>query len=584
MTLLERLQLKLADAIRAAEYDLPDGFTMQIAAAADLQFGDYQSNVAMMLKKHIGANPREIASSIVEHLELEGLASADIAGPGFINFRMTSEGWKRHFGFIYKDEKLGVPEVGSVETIVVDFSAPNVAKPMHVGHIRSTIIGDSLQRIARFLGYKVITDNHIGDWGTQFGMIIYGWKNILSQEALSADPLAELLRVYQQVNALKKSDEAIANECRDELVKLQQGDEENHEIWEACVKVSIDGLNEIYDRLDVEFDHWLGESYYNDRLANTVDDLLDRGLAEESDGAICVFSGGELPQKKDPFLENRDGEWQNCPMLVRKKDGGFNYGTTDIATVDYRVREWKADKVLYVVDARQGLHFRQLFDISARRGCDIDLHHVSFGTILGKDGKPLKTRDGDLPKLMDILDDATAAAASALEEKSGHLPQEERKNLAKLIGIGAVKFTELSHNRASDYMFDLEKMVALEGDTAPYLLYSYVRASSILRNLEENVEICPERFVFSEDAEIHLARTLSRFGEVLPTVLDDYRPNLLANYLLDLAKAYHSFVAACHVLNSEGDAKMTRLALCEQAGKVMKTGLGLFGIQVPERM
>jgi len=584
MTLLEQLQERLADAIGAAGYDFPEGFVVQIATSADLRFGDYQSNVAMMLKKHVGAAPREIAVNIVEHIDLGEMATADIAGPGFINFRMTPEGWKVHFGLLYQDVKLGVSEVLEKETVVVDFSAPNIAKPMHVGHIRSTIIGDSLQRIARYLGYHVITDNHIGDWGTQFGMIIYGWKHILCPDALSEDPLAELLRVYQQVNTLKKNDAAIADECRDELVKLQQGDAENREIWDSCVKVSIDGLDAIYARLDVKFDHWLGESFYNDQLADTVQSLIDEGIAQESDGAICVFSGGQHPEKKDPFLENREGEWQSCPMLVRKKDGGYNYGTTDIATIDYRLREWKADRALYVVDARQSLHFRQLFDLAERRGREIELQHVSFGTILGKDGKPLKTRDGDLPKLMDILDDAIEASAEALREKSAHLPKEEQAELAKLIGVGAVKFTELSHNRASDYMFDLQKMVALEGDTAPYLLYSYVRASSILRNLDEVVEISPECFTFSEDAEIHLARILSRFGEVLPTVLDDYRPNLLANYLLELAKAYHSFVSSCHVLKSEGDVRVTRLALCEQTGKVVKTGLDLFGIAVPERM
>ncbi len=584
MTLLEQLQGKLTRAIEAAGYTLPEGFVVQLAAVADLQFGDYQSNVAMMLKKHIGANPREIAQTIVDHLELEGLASADIAGPGFINFRIEQVGWSQHFATLYKDTRLGVPELVRSETIVVDFSAPNVAKPMHVGHIRSTIIGDSLQRIARYLGYNVITDNHIGDWGTQFGMIIYGWKTMLDQSALTNDPLAELLRVYQEVNRLKKEDEVIAQECRDELVKLQQGDRENHEIWQKCVQVSMDGLNAIYDRLGVSFDHWLGESYYNDQLAEVIEELEKEDLAKESDGALCVFSGGALAEKKDPFLENRDGEWQDCPMLVRKKDGGYNYATTDIATIDYRVNEWKADRALYVVDARQGLHFRQLFDIAERRGREIELRHVSFGTILGKDGKPLKTRDGDLPKLMDILDDATAAAANVLKEKSGHLPEEEQKELAKLIGVGAVKFTELSHNRASDYMFDLEKMVALEGDTAPYLLYSYVRASSILRNLDQEVVLEPSEFTVSEKEEIHLVRMLSRFGEALPTVLDDYKPNILASYLLELAKAYHSFVAACHVLKSEGSVKMTRLALCEQTSRVMKTGLGLFGISVPERM
>lgn len=582
-TLLSQLESRLLTALERAGVEIPEGFQAKVIAAADLRFGDYQANTAMVLAKQLRMNPRELAGRLVEALELGDLADADIAGPGFINFRIKPEAWAQHVVEMFGDERMGVAEVSERETIVVDFSAPNVAKPMHVGHIRSTIIGDALSRIARFLGHNVITDNHIGDWGTQFGMVIYGWKNLLNRAGLEADPLQELLRIYREVNRLCK-EEGIKDECREELVKLQGGDEENFAIWEQCVEVSKIGLNKIYDRLDVSFDHWLGESYYNDALAPLVAALAGEGLARESDGALCVFSGETKDPSEDPFKEKRDGEWSDFPMIVRKKDGGFNYATTDVATVDYRLREWNADKIWYVVDARQSLHFKQLFDLVQRRGCTAELEHVSFGTILGKDGKPLKTRDGDLPQLADVLDDAIKASRTVLEDKSGDLPEEEKEELARMIGIGSVKFTELSHHRSSDYIFDLEKMVSLQGDTAPYLQYSYVRVRSIFRKLDEISALSADGLFISENGEIHLARTLSRFGEILPGVLDGLKPNILTNYLLDLAKAFHSFFEACPVLKSEGAVRQSRLILCELTGRVLNHGLSLLGIQAPERM
>lgn len=583
-TFLEILGSRLIAALAKAEIELLAGFPAKIVPSADVRHGDYQANTAMVLAKRLKMNPRELAAQVVEALEVDDLAELEIAGPGFINFRIKPEAWGQKVGALINDPRLGVSMTADPKNIVVDFSAPNVAKPMHVGHIRSTIIGDSLSRISRFLGHNVITDNHIGDWGTQFGMVIYGWKNLIKQEAIKADPLQELLRIYRAVNNLCKEDEAIKTQCREELVKLQSGDAENFAIWKECVEVSKIGLNKIYDRLDVGFDHWLGESYYNDELGLLVEALANEGLACESDGALCVFSGEELPPKQDPFKEKRDGEWTDFPMIVRKGDGAFNYATTDIATVDYRLKNWNADKIWYVVDARQSLHFNQLFDVSKRRGCKADLEHVSFGTILGKDGKPLKTRDGDLPQLANVLDDAIKASAAVLEDKSGDLPADEKAELAKMIGIGSVKFTELSHHRTSDYIFDIEKMVALQGDTAPYLQYSYVRVRSIFRKLEEEIALDANGIQITEEGEMNLARTLSKFGEVLPTVLDGLKPNILASYLLELAKAFHSFFEACPVLKSEGNVRKTRLVLCEITGRVLEKGLGLLGIQVPERM
>ena len=585
-TIQGKLQEKLAQVVASVTLgtDLPEGFQVGVAISQDLRFGDYQSNVAMMLKKHLGKNPREVAAELLEKIDLGELATADIAGPGFINFKVNQEAWADKLNELISDDRLGVPVVDDPQNIVVDFSGPNVAKPMHVGHIRSTIIGDSLSRVAKFLGHSVTTDNHIGDWGKQFGMIIYGWKNMLDEAALDTKPLQELLRIYRAVTALCKEDESVEELCKAELVKLQGGDAENTEIWKKCVDVSKLGLNVIYDRLDVSFDHWYGESHYNDMLAPLVEALESEGHAKESNGAICLFSSEELEPKQDPFKEKRDDEWSDLPMIVRKADGGYGYAASDIATVDFRMKEWKADQILYVVDIRQSLHFRQLFDISARRGCDVEMEHVSFGTILGKDGKPLKTRDGDLPQLGDVLDDAIAQSRKVIEEKSGDLPTEEKEALAEAIGIGSVKFTELSHNRNSDYIFDLEKMVALQGDTAPYLQNSFVRCKSIFRKLDEEVDFSQIKAQITEEGEVSLTRILARYGEILPSVLDDHRPNVLASYLLELARSFHSFYEACPVLKSEGETRLTRLMLCELSSRILRHGLGLLGISTPDRM
>ncbi|MDB9741613.1 arginine--tRNA ligase [Akkermansiaceae bacterium] len=584
MTFISLFEKHLDDAVRSLKIELPENFAIQVTISQDLRFGDYQANTAMVLAKRLKCNPRDLATDIITALPLDGIAECDIAGPGFINFRLTNQAWSRKVSETLSDVRLGVELTASPRNIIVDFSSPNIAKPMHVGHIRSTIIGDSITRVAKFLGHQVISDNHIGDWGTQFGKVIYGWKNLLNDAALEADPLAELLRLYKTVHELTESDKDLEQQCRDELVKLQQGDEENLKIWEICIELSKQGLQLIYNRLDVSFDHWLGESYYNDQLADTVDKLIKSGNARESEGAICIFSSGETPEKQDPFRVNRDGEWQDLPMIVRKKDGGYNYATTDLATVDYRVNEWSAEEILYVVDARQSAHFKQLFDISKRNGVTAKMEHVSFGTINGKDGKPLKTREGDLPQLADILNDAVTTAAEVLKEKSGHLPENEQKELAETIGIGSVKFTELSHHRASDYIFDLEKMVALQGDTAPYLQYSYVRVKSIFQKLDSLPDFSTLDIQVTEEAEQHLIRMISRYGEVLPTVLEGYKPNALATYLIELARAFHSFFEACPVLKSEGATQQTRIALCELTARVLQHGLSLLGIKAPERM
>jgi arginyl-tRNA synthetase len=551
---------------------------------ADLRFGDYQSNAAMVLAKQRKTNPRALAQAIIDQLDLGGLATAEIAGPGFLNFRVLPAAYAARAAALLKDERLGVPAIGEGRTVVVDFSGPNVAKPMHVGHIRSTIIGDSLARIARLLGFRVIADNHIGDWGTQFGMILHGWKTLLDANALQADPIAELVRVYREVNAAAKAEPALLELCKAELVKLQAGDAENLAIWQQCIDLSKLGLQKIYARLDVSFDHWLGESFYNDRLSGLVTEFLDQGIARESNGAVCVFSDGTKPPDDDPFMVHKEDGWTDNPAIIRKADGGFLYATTDLATLQFRIDEWHADQVWYVVGVPQQLHFRQLFEAAARWGKAGDFRHIAFGSILGEDRKLMKTRSGDNVQLNDVLEEAVERAAAVIAEKNPGLPADEAAEIAEIVGIGAVKFAELSQNRLTDYVFAWDRMLALQGDTAPYLQYSHVRIRSIFRKLDAPFDAAASEILLNDAEEIHLVRMLVRFGEVVPTIVEEFRPNLLANYLLELARAFHSFFEACPVLKAEEATRNSRLALCELTSRVLRQGLDLLGVKVPERM
>jgi arginyl-tRNA synthetase len=581
MTLLQNLESRLS---KALETVLGEPTQPNLMTAADLRFGDYQSNSAMVLAKRMKINPRALAEQILAAVDINGLATAKIDGPGFINFTILPEAYAAHAESLLKDPRLGTPEIGKGKRIVVDFSAPNVAKPMHVGHIRSTIIGDSLVRIARYLGFEVIADNHIGDWGTQFGMILHGWKTRLDHEALAQDPIKELVRVYREVNSATKDDPAVLETCKNELVKLQAGDSENLAIWQQCIDVSKFGLQKIYDRLDVKFDHWLGESFYNDMLAGLVDEFLEKGLARESNGAVCIFSDEIKDPSQDPFKVYREDGWTDNPAIIRKADGGFLYATTDLATIQYRIDTWNADQVWYVVGVPQQLHFRQLFEAAQRWGKTGDFRHISFGSILGEDRKLMKTRSGDNVGLTDVLEEAVERAAAAIAEKNPELRGKEAEEVAEIVGIGAVKFAELSQNRLTDYVFAWDRMLALQGDTAPYLQYSSVRIRSIFRKLEGEFDATKVAIQLAKPEEIHLARLLARFGEVLPMVIEDYRPNLLANYLLELARAFHSYFEACPVLKSEEPLKSSRLALCKLTSTILEQGLGLLGIRCPERM
>ncbi len=584
---METLSLLLAEKVRAALAGIAD-VSPQVTVATDARFGDYQTNVAMMLARQQRANPRQVAQQIIDALELgEMCEPPEIAGAGFINFRLKATWLEQRFTSLAGDARLGVPEPERVKQIVIDFSSPNVAKPMHVGHIRSTILGDALARIAEFLGHRVVRDNHIGDWGTQFGMLLLGWKTELDRTALAADPLAEMERIYKLISARCREDAATLDLVRQELVKLQAGDVENGELWHEMIRLSQAQFETVYGRLGVRFDVTLGESFYNPWLRDVVEQLRARGIATESEGALCVFSDGAMKPEDDPFLiKDKDG-WRPNPALVQKSDGAANYTTTDLATLQYRLKTWAPDEIIYVTDGRQQLHFRQLFAIFRRwSGNDsVKLAHVWFGSILGGDGKPFKTRSGDTIKLTDMLDEAEERALKLVTEKSPELPIEDRREIARIVGLGAIKYADLLPNRQSDYIFSWDKMLSFQGNTAPYLQYSYVRIRSIFRKGgESEVRSQKSEVRLTEPAELGLAKKLFQFGEVVPQLIDDHRPNQLANYLYELASTFHSFFEACPVLKAEPATRESRLLLCDTTARILRQGLALLGIEAPERM
>lgn len=557
----------MADAL--AKSGLPN--SGELTQATDPRFGDYQTNTALVLGKQRGQNPREVANEILQHLEVADLAeSPTVAGAGFINFKLRGEAIANKTSELLADERLGVAKVSSVKKIVIDFGSPNVAKPMHVGHIRSTALGDALARVASFLGHDVIRDNHIGDWGTQFGMVIWAWKNLLNREALARDPLGEIVRIYKETNAKATADSAVREACRQELVKLQSGDKENTGIWNECVALSMQDFEHVYDLLDVHYDIQCGESFYNKRLPGVVDRLLKSKIAEVSEGAVVVF----FPEK--PELADK-------PCIIRKSDGGFNYATSDIATVEYRINDLKRDTLWYVVGAPQTLHFKQIFEIARREGHEADFRHIPFGNVLGEDRKLMKTRSGENVPLRQLLEEACARARKIVEEKNPELSDSEKAEISRMIGLGAVKYADLSQYRMTDYVFSWEKMLAFQGNTAPYLQNAYVRIRSIFRKAGQAASNI-EKVVLKEAAETNLAKRLSQFAEVVPQVLNDFRPNLLANYLFELANSFHAFYEACPVLRSEEPLRSSRLALCDLAGRVLARGLDLLGIKAPEKM
>lgn len=659
MHLPDLLQQRFRDSLLSIT-DRAGDYASLIRQTADPKHGDYQCNCAMPLSKELKRNPREVAAEIVEKLKVDDLCDPpEIAGPGFINLKLKDEFIEQYTRGLLGDDRCGVQAVAGEKSIVIDFSSPNVAKPMHVGHIRSTVIGDALARCLRFVGHRVITDNHLGDWGTQFGIIIYGYKHFGDPDVVSANPVQELSKLYRIVNQLieyrkakrsiegiekaiseaelavqqarenleladesnqkaaKKSlassqrrlqsSQATAESTKEKIVavesdplwlqraeehpeidqsvleetaKLHQGDAENLRLWEKFLPHCKDEINRVYDRLDVEFDHTLGESFYHSRLGGVVDRLRQAGLASESDGAVCVF------------LKDFD-----APMIVQKQDGAFLYATTDLATLQYRLEEFNPGEILYVVDTRQSEHFDKLFAVADQFGLEkIKLVHVNFGTVLGEDGKPMKTRSGSLIGLESLLDGAVARAKKVvcdpdrLASFDPPMDEAEQEMIAEVVGIGAIKFADLSHHRTSDYRFNLEKMVALDGNTSAYVQYSYARTQKILENAQKaeydvSQMIEEHGIQFTHPAERHLALMLMKFEESLTALHKDYAPNQLIDYLLETAKAYSKFNENCHVLRAETpQIQATRLALVCLTGRVLQLGLRLLGIGVVPRM
>jgi arginyl-tRNA synthetase len=565
-TVAQTLQERLSDALAALELQPDD--SAQVVPTADPRNGDYQTNVAMVLGKARRENPRVLAGRIAEKVNLAGIsAPLEVAGPGFINFRLQPEFVAQRLLAVSKDPRLGVEKVANPKTLIIEFSSPNIAKPMHVGHIRSTILGDAIARIARFLGHRVVTDNHLGDWGTQFGKVIYAWKHLREEAALEAQPMAEMVRLYREADLRSKQDPAVLEQCRLELVRLQNGDPENRAIWERCVALSRREFAAIYALLGVEFDEQLGESAYDAELPSMVERLLAKGVAEISEGAAVVF----------------DNEISETPFMIRKSDGGFGYATTDIATLEYRIERWNPDGIWYVVGAPQQLHFRQLFGVARRLAYKVELEHIAFGSILGEDRKLMRTRSGESVPLRELLEEAIERAGNLVREKNPALPADESGEIAKAVGLGAVKYAELSQHRLTDYVFSWSKMLSFQGNTAPYLQNAYVRSRAIFRRLDSPFQP-PDRICVTEPAEQILGKEILRFGEAVPAVLDGFKPNVLANFLYELAARYHVFYEQCPVLTAEGETRASRLLLCDLFSRTIKTGLMLLGIEVPERM
>jgi arginyl-tRNA synthetase len=572
MNVLERLRGAFAAA--APEGSDASAFVAAVRPSNDAKFGDYQANGCMAVARALKKNPRDVAQGVARAVDLEPLAGPpEVAGPGFLNVRLRDAWVARTLGDLLTDETLGITPPARSKTVVIDFSSPNVAKPMHVGHLRSTVIGECLARIIESLGHKVVRDNHLGDWGSQFGMILWGWKSHRDETAFAADPVAELARLYRLAQSKIKAGAADVEEAaRSETAKLHAGDPESRALWELFMPHCLKALQAVYDRLGVRFDVQLGESFYDPMLADIVKDLEAKGIAQESEGATVVFV-----------------EETKAPMIIRKRDGAFNYATTDLATIRYREETWHPDQVLYVVDHRQGDHFKQLFAVAQRWGYDrVDLEHVAFGTILGPDRKPFKTREGDVVGLESLLDEAVVEARKVVDELSPELPDEKRREIAEVVGIGGIKYADLSQNRLSDYVFDWAKMLAKNGNTATYMQYAYARVRSIFRKGEmtpEAIHVSRPTIFLSHPAERALGLMILRYPETLELAASELKPNILTDYLFDLANKLSTFYEECPVLKAESAARRdSRLALTDLTARTLKSGLYLLGIEVIDRM
>ncbi|HBR1656183.1 TPA: arginine--tRNA ligase [Klebsiella pneumoniae] len=577
MNIQALLSEKVSQALIAA--GAPADCEPQVRQSAKVQFGDYQANGVMAVAKKLGMAPRQLAEQVLSHLDLNGIANkVEIAGPGFINIFLDPAFLADNVNRALQSERLGVTKP-QAQTIVVDYSAPNVAKEMHVGHLRSTIIGDASVRTLEFLGHKVIRANHVGDWGTQFGMLI-AYLEKQQQENAGEMALADLEGFYREAKKHYDEDEAFAERARSYVVKLQGGDEYFLQMWRKLVDITMSQNQITYDRLNVTLtrDDVMGESLYNPMLPGIVADLKAKGLAVESEGATVVF----LDEYK-----NKEGE----PMgvIIQKKDGGYLYTTTDIACAKYRYETLHADRVLYYIDSRQHQHLMQAWTIVRKAGYvpdSVPLEHHMFGMMLGKDGKPFKTRAGGTVKLADLLDEALERARRLVAEKNPDMSADELENLAKVVGIGAVKYADLSKNRTTDYVFDWDNMLAFEGNTAPYMQYAYTRVLSVFRKagIDENGMI-DAPVVIAEDREAQLAARLLQFEETLSVVAREGTPHVMCAYLYDLAGLFSGFYEHCPILSAESEeTRNSRLKLALLTAKTLKLGLDTLGIETVERM
>ncbi len=577
MNIQALLSEKVSQAMIAA--GAPADCEPQVRQSAKVQFGDYQANGMMAVAKKLGMAPRQLAEQVLTHLDLNGIASkVEIAGPGFINIFLDPAFLAQHVQQALASDRLGVTQP-TKQTIVVDYSAPNVAKEMHVGHLRSTIIGDAAVRTLEFLGHKVIRANHVGDWGTQFGMLI-AWLEKQQQENAGEMALADLEGFYRDAKKHYDEDEAFAERARSYVVKLQGGDEYFREMWRKLVDITMSQNQLTYDRLNVTLtrDDVMGESLYNPMLPGIVADLKAKGLAVESEGATVVF----LDEYK-----NKEGE----PMgvIIQKKDGGYLYTTTDIACAKYRYETLHADRVLYYIDSRQHQHLMQAWTIVRKAGYvpdSVPLEHHMFGMMLGKDGKPFKTRAGGTVKLADLLDEALERARRLVAEKNPDMPADELEKLANAVGIGAVKYADLSKNRTTDYIFDWDNMLAFEGNTAPYMQYAYTRVLSVFRKADINESaLANAQVVISEDREAQLAARLLQFEETLTVVAREGTPHVMCAYLYDVAGLFSGFYEHCPILSAENEEiRNSRLKLAQLTAKTLKLGLDTLGIETVERM
>lgn len=538
------------------------------------EFGDFQTNFAMMNSKAIGKNPREIATTLVENFkENDLIEKLEIAGPGFINIHLKNNFLNNEVKKI-DNEKYDFSFLNVDETVIIDYSSPNIAKRMHIGHLRSTIIGDAIKRILDFIGFKTISDNHIGDWGTQFGKLIVAYNKWLDKEAYEADPIGELERIYVLFSDEAKKDPTLEDVARNELRKLQMGDEQNNKLWKEFIEISLKEYNKVYDRLGVKFDHYFGESFYNDLMPDVLEELKEKNIAKEDQGALVVF----FEEDKLP------------PALVQKKDGSFLYATSDLATIKFRKNELNVDKAVYVTDERQQNHFKQVFEISEMLGApyNYEKSHVYFGIMRFGDGMIFSSRSGNIIRLVDLLDEAKKQVKSVIDEKNPNIPEDEKEKIAEIVGTGAIKYFDLSQNRTSDILFTWDKVLSFEGNTGPYLQYTYARIQSILRKLkEENISVKNNDIILDDmfDIERELAIALLRFPQTVVKSYETYRPNIIADYLFDTAKLFNNFYNSKSILK-ETDKKVmdARILLAQKTASILKQGLNLLGIETVDRM